>query len=137
MGFLLLVVWMLYVWPWVHNPTSPASILYYLGLKDIEHEHVWMATDAIASMLTLLFAGRKFWGWAIWGCFISMLFAHVAAELFPMEFEPYSRSLDAAFLGQIAILFWLGGDGVRDRVSRFITRLRRSDVPKLASHLEG
>lgn len=122
-GSLLLFVWVLYVWPWVHSPSSPAAVLSRSGVDGIQHQHVWMVTDAIASMLTLLFAWRKAWGWAVWACFIVMLCNHTFSPL--LDFSVYSTGLDAAFLGQLAILFVIGGPGAWDRLSNWRAKFRR------------
>lgn len=136
-GLVLLAVWVIYVWPWVHAPSSPLFVLYRLGIHGVKHEHIWMLTDALASMAVLLIGFQRPWVWGVWGCFIAMLCCHAVETNIPLPFDGYTRSLDAAFLGQLAILFWLGGPGVCDRLSRGVRYLRRNLLPRLASYLEG
>ncbi len=138
----LSAVWLGYAMPWIYEPASIAGALYRAGFHAIQHEHTWPALDAIGCMATLSIAQRYWWGWAVWAAFIGMLCCHVAYNVLnwigaPLEFENYTGGLDAAYIAQLAVLLFIGEGGVRNRVSRGLSRLRHAARPRLSAHLEG
>lgn len=134
----ILANWMLFVLPWVYNPLSPAHLLKVIGLP-ATHEDMWALAD-LASLLTICWYGRDLW-WTglLIGPYLAMLATLATGWAEGADYGQYALMLDRGLLVQLAVIFWLGGDGVLDRLSAGWRRGQRwlASVPVLATHLAG
>ncbi len=98
------------------------------ALTPLSYVDVWAVTDLAIASIILIAAGPKWWAMALAGIFWAQIAMHVAHQYGGLEFAPYSVTLDTLFLGQLAILFTVGGGKVGDillsRVNHVLDALR-------------
>lgn len=130
--------WLLFAMPWIYNPLSLAHMLKVAGFP-ARHEDMWALVDVL-SLLTVCWYGRALW-WTglLIGPYLASLTMLTTGWAEGADYDQYSLMLDLCLLVQLAVIFWLGGDGVLDRLSagwrwgqRWLAR-----VPMLAAYLAG
>lgn len=94
---------------------GPAFLLSRIGVW-IDPVDIWSFTD-FAAMIAIPLIGRVRW-WTITLCSILavQIALHCVYMLGAIEFRPYGSALDFLFLGQLAVLFAIGGPGAVDRL---------------------
>lgn len=95
--------WAMFVASW-SDKYSPADLFPFLLYTER-----WAMTDLVIATTILFIAGLRWWGLALAGILWVQVLFHVAHQYTGLEFEIYSVALDVLFLGQLAILFTLGG----------------------------
>lgn len=113
-GLGLLVSWGLFVSAWAD--VSPAGVLLMAHIE-VDHATLWSITDLVLSVFILGLAFDRWWGWALWSLLVAQIAMHVQYQSGGWDWAAYEKGLDATFLAQLAVLFWLGGKGVVDHLS--------------------
>ena len=113
-GLAILITWGLYVSAW--SDVSPAGVLMLTGIE-VEHVDAWALTDLVLSVVIIATAFDREWGWMLWSLIIAQIAMHVQYQRGAWDWAAYEIGLDATFLAQLAVLFWLGGRGVGDLLS--------------------
>lgn len=98
-----------------------------------EYSDIWAITDLITAGVILALAGDRWWGRVLWGLFFAQIIMHVVYQHSVLDFATYSAFLDALFLGQLSVLFMLGGNRIGDLVSHCHDYVRHVlDPPRAA-----
>lgn len=127
-GLVILAGWGLFVLSWTDY--APALIT---GLDPID---IWAFTDLMSAAAILYIARGRWWSSALWGLFCAQTILHCAHSYAGMLFAPYSTALDVLFLGQIAVLFLVGGAGCVDRLFDWYDNARDVRRPPWAAEKE-
>lgn len=122
-AWVILVNWLLFVWPWVHAPSSPAFIVSEYG-PYTRQEDMWALTDLLSLVAIVWVCRGHWWSPAIWISYLCTLTVFAMAFLQGIEYTEYSVFLDAALVVQLAVIFTIGGPGCADYLSHRWHRLR-------------
>lgn len=127
-GMIILAGWGLWTLS-MRTEYGPAFWLYEIGVE-IDPVEIWGLTDFISSAAILMLARGRWWSAAIWGLLSAQVILHCCYLYAGMEFAPYATALDFLYLGQLAVLFSIGGAGSVDWISDWYGRARH--VPRKA-----
>lgn len=113
-GVILLAGWGLWTLS-MRTSYGPAFWLYEIGVE-VDPVEIWSLTDLISSAAILMLARGRWWSAAIWGLLCAQVVLHCCHLYAGMSFAPYATALDFLYLGQLAVLFSIGGRGCVDRL---------------------
>lgn len=127
-GTTLCLIWIVYISAWF-PPYCPASALWYGFGIDATNIQMWALGDALAGVVIVAVAGERWWGVAITLSLAVQGVTHVLAENELLPHMAYALTLETMFLTQLAVLFFIGGKGAKDRVYNWLlVRLDRGDA---------
>lgn len=120
-------LWMLSVWT-MHGP---AMQLHKLGVT-MDPIDIWAITDLATAALILLIAGVRWWSVALWALLSVQIGLHCCYTMGAMIYGPYEAALDLIYLGQLAVLFAIGGSGAVDYLLDWYRGIGLPDAPDKA-----
>lgn len=116
--------WFCFSMPWIYAPASFEFVMHNLGLPG-KQEHGWAINDMLSVIVCVTVCWRVWWAPLVWSPFLVNLSMLAVATTTGLRYTDYHFVLDASLVVQIAVIFSLGGGGVRDRVlgSRLLRRV--------------
>jgi len=122
-AWVLALNWLLFASYWIYAPSSPAFLLYAIGIQ-VKHEDMWALADLVSLVAVGWHCRNLWWSPLLWCVYLVTLVMHVIAWANSLQYTDYIEVLDAALIIQLAVIFMLGGGGCADLLSNCWTRLR-------------
>lgn len=134
-GLVILLGWALFNLTWTDY--APDLLLAEMGIRS-NYVDIWSITDMVAGAAILFFGMTRWWALAVYALLLTQVFFHCVYRFYEIDFAAYSMILDGLFLGQVAVIFLIGGGKCGDYLLDLFNNAR--DVfrsPQAASRKEA
>lgn len=122
----IFVGWVLFNSAWWG--TSPAGLLNDAGIG-VSHADVWSITDLAIGAIILYTGQCRWWSLSLWALLTAQVLLHCFYQFAGLAFASYSFALDVLFLGQLAVLFMIGGRSIVDHLLNLVHHVRDVLLP--------